>query len=544
MLPDALAPDRRQGADGQAAAGVPARRHAALDYGRVMRVMGELNRAGLNRVALVTTDGDARLMERAEKYGLGVAAAGHVLLFGLLSVGFLATPDPLQARVEADRHLAGRRGRRWRARRPPRPKRPRRIGRARDRPARGCAAAAGRSWKPRPEPAPPKPPACARTARPSPPPVAKAARRRKPAPPAPPSRPPRPAKPRRRLASRAARSPPEGRPGTNAAATTPRPRGGRLGDGFPEGHLADLAGQGPDTPARRAGSTRSALAGLAATRSARQIQPCADRQVDPGPGANQITTVLNLRLNPRRHAGRHARRWYGRPASTTSNGRYAQRVVELGVGARSGLFAATSCPPNSTRPRAAGHQPQLCLEAAGDDASDRVAALLAAPCARAGRAARPPRWSRRPRRARRRRSRSTSTGGISAPMPIAIPPMPTAAAAARPRRAAPTRSAASSPRSSPTTCAIPACSSRSAPTLRAVGYRRGHRARVRLLGRHRRAGAGAGLCPRQWRRHADGRLLSLRRVRADRTGAAGLRRAAVRLAPRRAQMRRRDLSRG
>jgi len=29
-----------------------------LDYGRVMRVMGELNRAGLNRVALVTNAGD------------------------------------------------------------------------------------------------------------------------------------------------------------------------------------------------------------------------------------------------------------------------------------------------------------------------------------------------------------------------------------------------------------------------------------------------------------------------------------------------------
>ena len=31
-----------------------------LDYGRVMRVMGELNRAGLNRVALVTNAGDQR----------------------------------------------------------------------------------------------------------------------------------------------------------------------------------------------------------------------------------------------------------------------------------------------------------------------------------------------------------------------------------------------------------------------------------------------------------------------------------------------------
>lgn len=32
----------------------------ALDYGAVMRVMGELNRVGLNRVALVTVGSDAR----------------------------------------------------------------------------------------------------------------------------------------------------------------------------------------------------------------------------------------------------------------------------------------------------------------------------------------------------------------------------------------------------------------------------------------------------------------------------------------------------
>lgn len=33
-------------------------------------------------------------MDRAEKIGLGTATAGHVVLFGLLSVGFLATPNP------------------------------------------------------------------------------------------------------------------------------------------------------------------------------------------------------------------------------------------------------------------------------------------------------------------------------------------------------------------------------------------------------------------------------------------------------------------
>ena len=34
------------------------RADTGLDYGRVMRVMGELNRAGLNRVALVSVGGD------------------------------------------------------------------------------------------------------------------------------------------------------------------------------------------------------------------------------------------------------------------------------------------------------------------------------------------------------------------------------------------------------------------------------------------------------------------------------------------------------
>ena len=33
-------------------------------------------------------------MDRTEKVGLGVAGAGHLVLFGLLSVGFLSTPNP------------------------------------------------------------------------------------------------------------------------------------------------------------------------------------------------------------------------------------------------------------------------------------------------------------------------------------------------------------------------------------------------------------------------------------------------------------------
>jgi biopolymer transport protein TolR len=45
------------------------RADAGLDYGRVMRVMGELNRAGLNKVALVT----GGMSERASSPGSATA---------------------------------------------------------------------------------------------------------------------------------------------------------------------------------------------------------------------------------------------------------------------------------------------------------------------------------------------------------------------------------------------------------------------------------------------------------------------------------------
>ena len=61
----ALAPPRDAAAKEGTAAGkgppqVYLRADRGLDYGRVIRVMGELNRAGLNRVSLVTTDSEGR----------------------------------------------------------------------------------------------------------------------------------------------------------------------------------------------------------------------------------------------------------------------------------------------------------------------------------------------------------------------------------------------------------------------------------------------------------------------------------------------------
>jgi biopolymer transport protein TolR len=45
------------------------RADSGLDYGRVMRVMGELNRAGLNKVALVSTSGQDGGESRAAEQG-------------------------------------------------------------------------------------------------------------------------------------------------------------------------------------------------------------------------------------------------------------------------------------------------------------------------------------------------------------------------------------------------------------------------------------------------------------------------------------------
>jgi biopolymer transport protein TolR len=49
----------RRAAGGGDAPPVFLRADRSLDYGRVMRVMGELNRAGLNKVSLVTTGGES-----------------------------------------------------------------------------------------------------------------------------------------------------------------------------------------------------------------------------------------------------------------------------------------------------------------------------------------------------------------------------------------------------------------------------------------------------------------------------------------------------
>jgi len=64
----------------------------------------------------------------------------------------------------------------------------------------------------------------------------------------------------------------------------------------------------------------------------RQVQPCADRQVYPGPGAERIVTPISLSLN--RDGSLKARPRVGRQRGIDDeNRRYAQRVADLAVNA-------------------------------------------------------------------------------------------------------------------------------------------------------------------------------------------------------------------
>ncbi len=311
------------------------------------------------------------MMERAEKYGLGVAAAGHVVLFGLLSVGFLATPNPLKLEskpidISLVEEVALESAAPAETEAPATSEAPD-VGPPED------AAPAPAAAIPEPQPAPPEPappqPAPSKPAppKPAPPKPAPAKPAPAPAPKAPPAKPrpptpapaksppaktapakPTPAKatpakptptkatPAKAAPAKATPTPrraglarpdvaPE-RPGANPAAKAARPRGSVLGDDFRKS-LAISAEKGSGQTARAAAVGPQAVAGLGDA-IARQVQPCANRINNPGPGANQIRTKLRMRMNP---DGSLAARPVvsGQSGTNDENQRYAQRVGEL-----------------------------------------------------------------------------------------------------------------------------------------------------------------------------------------------------------------------
>ncbi|MBX9797668.1 cell envelope biogenesis protein TolA, partial [Sphingomonas sp.] len=142
-----------------------------------------------------------------------------------------------------------------------------------------------------------------------------------------------PAKPAPRAAAPATTPPAKPGAGRSATATRPTPRGAIVSAEALEG-LIDRPAPGKAVVPRAAVIDPKALAGIQdAIR--RQIQPCADRQVNPGPGANQIVTTLNLRLN--RDGSLAADPTVVRQSGVDDdNERYRRRVIDLGVAAFKG----------------------------------------------------------------------------------------------------------------------------------------------------------------------------------------------------------------
>lgn len=124
----------------------------------------------------------------------------------------------------------------------------------------------------------------------------------------------------------------------------PAPRVSRIGDDFLKGIETEASSRSTSPP--KPAAAKFDAAALASIQQAirRQIQPCADRQVDPGPGANRIRVTLNIRLSK-------SGRLLGPPrvVRTTGvddeNARFEERVKDLAVAAYTGCAPLTGLPP-------------------------------------------------------------------------------------------------------------------------------------------------------------------------------------------------------
>lgn len=263
-------------------------------------------------------------MDRAEKAGLGVAVAGHVLLFGALSLGLFSRaspPPPPPPSIEVSLvDKVGLEAQAPQAVTPPAQSKAPELGAPEDAPAKPAEES-------EPDPTPPAP-------------QPKAAPPPKPAP-----APPQPKKP---VAAKpdTAKAPPKREATTAAKATKTevqatgagtkpgkRARGGDLG-----AVMAGISATPSKSTSQVPQAARIDANALASIRDAiqRQIQPCANRQVIPGPGANQIAIKLNLQLN-RDGTLAAAPKMVGSPSGVNDdNSRYVQRVHDLGVAAFKG----------------------------------------------------------------------------------------------------------------------------------------------------------------------------------------------------------------
>jgi hypothetical protein len=254
-------------------------------------------------------------MDRAEATGLGVATAGHVALLAILTYGLATTrlpvakSDPIEVAFVDEAQLESA---------SPDPSRE----------APGPAAA----FEPLPESAPPvplPPPPPPATAPPAP----QTPAARTPAP-APAPAPPRVTRPQPPKPPAATNPPSRPKPAPSRPAAPARSR-------QPLNINLDGARDGPGK-ANTAGAPAAVMNAKAMASIGslirRQVQPCADRMVNPGPGASRIKVRLNLKLN-RNGSLRAPPSVEGVSGLDEDNRRYAQRVKEMAVA----VF--TSCSP-------------------------------------------------------------------------------------------------------------------------------------------------------------------------------------------------------
>ena len=259
-------------------------------------------------------------MQRSEAIALGVALAGHAVLFGVLSFGFRPPePDRVKA-APIDVSLVDEVGLVAQA---PQAVVPPAESRAPDQGPPEDAAPPAPKEEAQPDPAPPKPQP---KAAPAPKPAPNAAPQpKKPVAPTPDTS----KKPPTRDAAPAGKKP--GRTagtGSDPASDKKRARGSRLGDDFLKG-LSDKPSQSKSVTPQAAVMSQQAAADIGSAIK-RQVQPCADRQVKPGPGAERIIVTIRLRMN-RDGSLIGNPQVVGHSGVDAENGRYQDRVDDNAI---------------------------------------------------------------------------------------------------------------------------------------------------------------------------------------------------------------------
>lgn len=241
-------------------------------------------------------------MDRAEATGVGVAIAGHAALLAALTLGFANASQPPLMAPPIEVSFVDEIGLQSAV-----------TEVSTEPPAQSIAPDIGPPEEAAPEPAqtpaPPQPTPKAAEAPPEPKPATKQAVK------------PAPAK---STPAKAQSSKPKAASTGKTKATT----GSRLGDNFLKGIGSDPS---PSRSTKPSGAVMSAqaLSGIKAAIE-RQIQPCANRQVNPGPGANKIAVTLNIRLN--RDGSLAGRPKVMRTSGVTGdNSRYEDRVKDLAI---------------------------------------------------------------------------------------------------------------------------------------------------------------------------------------------------------------------